>query len=90
MDIFDLVPIVSVVSIVVIAVTAILAKYKLKVEQIKADAMVRAEEVRCRNQLELEKILREGHNATADLRAGTNEPEHLDEEYGRRKSRIHE
>lgn len=45
----------------VITITVILAdtisKYKLKVEQIKADALVRAEEVRAKNQLELEKLL---------------------------------
>lgn len=32
---------------------------QLKAEQIRADAMVRAEEVRSRNQLELEKLMRE-------------------------------
>ena len=32
-------------------------KYKLKKEQIKADTLVRTEEVRCKNQLEIEKLL---------------------------------
>ena len=31
----------------------------LRKEQIKADAMVRAEEIKCRNQIELEKLLRQ-------------------------------
>lgn len=54
----------------VISVTAILAdsitKYKLKVEQIRADALVRSEEVRTKNQLELEKLLRQESTASSD------------------------
>jgi hypothetical protein len=32
-------------------------KYRLKVEQIKADAMVRVEELKLKNQFELEKLI---------------------------------
>ncbi|KNY26048.1 hypothetical protein [Pseudobacteroides cellulosolvens] len=32
-------------------------RYRIKIEQIKADAMVRSEEVRAKNQLEIERML---------------------------------
>jgi hypothetical protein len=58
-----LVPLCALGVLLIVSVTAILARtisaYKLKAEQIRADAMVRAEEVRSRNQLELEKLMRE-------------------------------
>lgn len=61
----NLVPIFAIGVGLIITVTAILSdtisKYKLKVEQIRADAMVRAEEVRSRNQLELERLMRQEH-----------------------------
>ncbi len=34
-------------------------RYRVKIEQIKADAMIRAEEVRAKNQLEIERMLLE-------------------------------
>jgi len=34
-------------------------KYRVKIEQIKADAMIRAEEIRAKNQLEIERMLME-------------------------------
>jgi len=53
----------------IITITAILSdtisKYKLKVEKIKADALVRSEEVRTRNQLELERLLRQDELSSA-------------------------
>jgi len=62
MDPDFLIPICALGVMLIISVTAILSstisKHKLKVEQIRADAMVRAEEVRSRNQLELEKLVR--------------------------------
>ena len=51
----DFIPIFAIGVGFIITITAILAdsisKYKLKKEQIKADAMVRAEEIRAKNQL---------------------------------------
>ncbi|HEY9059001.1 MAG TPA: hypothetical protein VIO64_00635 [Pseudobacteroides sp.] len=42
-------------------------RYKVKIEQIKADAMVKAEEVRAKNQLEIERMLmQERHNSYYD------------------------
>jgi len=43
-----------------------ISKYKLKVEQIRADAMVRAEEVRSRNQLELERLMHQTNGSTEE------------------------
>ncbi len=61
---------VGLIITLIITVTAILAdtisKYKLKVEQIRADALVRTEEVRTRNQLELEKLLHQEQMHSSD------------------------
>lgn len=61
----NMIPIFAFAVGLIITMTAILSeaisKYKLKVEQIRADAMVRAEEVRSRNQLELERLMRQEH-----------------------------
>ena len=72
----------------IISITAILTdnitKYKLKVEQIRADALVRTEEVKARNQLELEKLVRQEskYNAAESL--------DQNEELGKQKNRIRE
>ena len=59
----NLIPLFAIAVGLIITVTKILTesitRYKLKVEQIKADAMVRAEEVRSRNELELERLMRQ-------------------------------
>lgn len=66
----NLIPIFAIGVGLVITMTAILSdkisKYKLRVEQIRADAMVRAEEVRSRNQLELERLMRQERETTAE------------------------
>lgn len=66
----NIIPIFAIGVGLIITVTAILSdtisKYKLKVEQIRADAMVRAEEVRSRNQLELERLMRQERETTAE------------------------
>lgn len=83
----NLIPIFEFGAIMIIAVTAILStaisKYKLKVEQIRADAMVRAEEVRSRNQLELERLMHQEHGATT-------EPTQNYEDISRNNSRVRE
>jgi len=53
------VPLIIAVSIVIIVAMDNIHKIILKKEQIKADAMVRVEEVKARNQLELEKLMRQ-------------------------------
>ncbi len=59
----NLIPLFAITVGLIITVTKILtesiSRYKLKAEQIKADAMVRAEEVRSRNELELERLVRQ-------------------------------
>lgn len=44
------------VSVAAISIVPIVQDYKLKMEKIKADALVRAEEVKAKNQLEIEKL----------------------------------
>lgn len=48
---------VAVVLISIYLTTQEILKYRLKKEQIKADAMVRAEEIKAKNQLEIEKLI---------------------------------
>lgn len=43
-------------SVAVISIVPMVQDYKLKKEKIKADALVRAEEVKAKNQLEIEKL----------------------------------
>ncbi len=70
----NLIPLFALAVGLIITVTKILtesiSRYKLKAEQIKADAMVRAEEVRSRNELELERLLRQ--DQTNSTRAASN------------------
>lgn len=52
----------AVIAIVAVLVSIYLTiqevlKYRLKKEQIKADAMVKAEEIKAKNQLEIEKLI---------------------------------
>ncbi len=53
-----IIPLAAFATAIVIVVTVHISRYKLRVEQIKADAMVRAEEIKAKNQLELEKLIR--------------------------------
>lgn len=90
----DLIPIFALSIGFIITITAILtdaiSKYKLKKEQIKADAMVRAEEVRSRNQLELEKIMRQSQGNGAYDAGYSSEPGQYCEENPKHKSRVRE
>jgi hypothetical protein len=45
------------VAVAAISIVPMIQDYKLKKEKIKADAMVRAEEIKAKNQLELEKLM---------------------------------
>lgn len=69
----NLIPLFAIAVGLIITVTKILtesiSRYKLKAEQIKADAMVRAEEVRSRNELELERLLRQDQANSAGAAA---------------------
>ncbi len=83
----NLIPIFAIAVGLIITVTVVLSdaitKYKLKVEQIRADAMVRAEEIRSRNQLELERLMHQ-ENGTAAESIQNNE------DTGRNQSRVRE
>ena len=64
-----IIPIAGMLTAVIIVTVIVYTKYRLKVEQIKADAMVRAEEVRAKNQLDLEKLMHSDYTekATTDF-----------------------
>ncbi len=83
---------IAVVFVVVIAIklTDSITKYKLKVEQIKADALVRAEEVRSRNQLELEKLIRQEQNSKSGAHVNGTETGPVYGENNKTKSRVRE
>lgn len=49
------------VSIVSISIAGIIQDYNLKKEKIRADAMIRAEEIKAKNQLEIEKLFVENN-----------------------------
>lgn len=61
------IPIMGIIAGIVIPVTistvSQISKYKIRVEQIKADALVRAEEVKAKNQLEIEKLFYQNQTA---------------------------
>jgi hypothetical protein len=90
----DFIPIFALSVGLIITITAILtdaiSKYKLKKEQIKADAMVRAEEIRARNQIELEKMMRQDRENDAYDAGYSSEPGQYYEEDPKRKSRVRE
>lgn len=90
----NIIPIFAIGAGFIITITAILtdsiSKYKLKKEQIKADAMVRAEEIRAGNQLELEKLMRQGQENDAYGAGYSSEPMQYCEEEQKRKSRVRE
>lgn len=66
------IPIVGCVTAMAIILVPQFIRYRIKVEQIRADALVRAEEVKAKNQLELEKLMHRGSfddkNFSADER----------------------
>ncbi|NLV36416.1 MAG: hypothetical protein GXY17_07065 [Clostridiaceae bacterium] len=88
------IPIIALGVGLIITVTAILSdaitKYKLKVEQIRADAMVRAEEVRSRNQLELERLMQKDQASNTDGYTEGVDPIHGYEDIARNKGRVRE
>lgn len=91
----NLIPIFAITVGLIITVTAILSdtisKYKLKVEQIRADAMVRAEEVRSRNQLELERLMRQDQETASGSRGNEKKSEsYYEEDSSKQMSRIRE
>jgi hypothetical protein len=68
-----IVPIAGMLTAVIIVSISIYTKYRIKVEQIKADAMVRAEEVRAKNQLELEKLMQRDNSEKNNENFSTDE-----------------
>lgn len=62
---------IALVAIVGIIIFFVL-RYRVKIEQIKADAMIRAEEVRAKNQLEIERMLLEERRNQSDYKVNNN------------------
>lgn len=77
----------------IITMTAILSdtisKTRLKTEQIKADALVRAEEIRARNQLELEKLMQQKDGPYAGNNS-QGETSDYNDDLNRQRSRVRE
>ncbi len=86
----NLVPIFAIAVALIIAVVSIITRYRLRVEQIRADALVRAEEVRTRNQLELEKLLRKDGVPSHETSAASSNMENNSDEGQKSKSRVRE
>jgi hypothetical protein len=86
----ELVPIFAMTVGLIIAVTAMISKYKLKAEQIKADALVRAEEVRTRNQLELERLMRQDEMKVPGGSQSAGAETIQNGDYTERKARVRE
>ncbi len=78
----------------IIAVTAILtdaiSKHKLRVEKIKADTIIRTEEIRAKNQLELEKMIHQEAGTLADYRQNSNESDRFYNESSHAREKIRE
>jgi hypothetical protein len=90
----DIVPLFAMTVGLIIVVTKTLAstisKHKLDVEKIKADAMVRAEEVRSRNELELEKLMRQDQINSTTTSGNYNESAQAYDENNKTKGRVRE
>lgn len=86
----NLIPILAISVGFAIAVVSRITQYKLKVEQIKADALVRAEEVRTKNQLELEKLIRQDQNNPKSSYESYGESSQAYDENSKTKSRVRE
>ena len=80
MDAGIMVPLIIAVMVVSIVTIDTIHKTILKKEQIKADAMIRAEEIKAKNQLEIEKLFKQEN---------TQNNSHFDESEDRRTIREH-
>ncbi|MDF2989471.1 MAG: hypothetical protein K0R50_4981 [Eubacterium sp.] len=81
----DWAPVVSILGLAVLLVTPYiinkLIKFKLELARINAETTIKAEEIRAKNQLEIEMLLRQ------EERARRNDY-HVDEEYNESPDRI--
>lgn len=77
----------AVVLISIFVTTQEVLKYRLKKEQIKADAMVRTEEIKAKNQLEIEKLIQKDNFSKSESGYEINDTNN-DEFQSERRSRI--
>lgn len=73
-------------TMLVIVLSEQIMRYKLKKENIEADAMVKAEEIRGRNQLEIERLMLQGQNQKD---AGQQERDSFTEDLTSVREKIH-
>ncbi|RCX17201.1 hypothetical protein DFR58_10895 [Anaerobacterium chartisolvens] len=59
----DIIAFAVVILLFCISILKILKEYLLKREQIKADALVKCEELRLKNQIELEKLIKKDYKS---------------------------
>jgi hypothetical protein len=78
----------AVVLVSIYVTTQEILKYRLKKEQIKADAMVRAEEIKAKNQLEIEKLIQGDKYNMPQI--GNEDAINNDEKYNVRRGRIND
>ncbi len=65
-------------------------KYRLKKEKIIADAMVRAEEIKAKNQLEIEKLIHQDSCEKVTIISNTEDAINNDENLNNHRSRIND
>ena len=80
----------AVVLISIFLTTQEILKYRLKKEQIKADAMVRAEEIKAKNQLEIEKLIHQDSSEKVINISNSEDAINNDENHNSHRSRIND
>lgn len=65
-------------------------KFKLKKEQIKADALIKAEEIKAKNQLEIEALIHKENVGTNSNHSNVNITENDAESLNERRNRLNE
>ena len=65
-------------------------KYRLKKEQIKADALVKAEEIKAKNQLDIEKLIHQDNSVKEAYRCDNEDAINNDENLNSHRRRIND
>jgi hypothetical protein len=83
------VALVSIFSFLFITVTEVM-KFKLKKEQIKADVLIKTEEIRAKNQLDIEKLIQQDKVNNAHSANYAENNSNQDEVSSERRNRLNE
>ncbi|EPR12781.1 hypothetical protein [Ruminiclostridium papyrosolvens] len=81
---------VAVVLISIYLTTQEILKYRLKKEQIKADALVKTEEIKAKNQLEIEKLIHQDNSEKVISISNSEDAINNDENLNSHRSRIND